>query len=513
MSNNKFQVYSGIGFLSILWFVIFVILAIVTFEGGYDFWYYYLSDLGLLIAWNGNPNDPGHIYFTLAVCGVSICLIVFHLVTWPYYIQQNPDYKVEATIAEIFGVISGIFFFLVGLFPRGQNDPLINLHSVFANFYGFLNFGLMIPWYIIITREDKTKAQLIIGLLPGITYVLMIILYLVVPWFVPAFQIDNVLLYEETHWWRPTFQKFIIFSFIWWLATLCYWMYQKGFKWQLPPVGSGLHEYQVYTSHNTYQVSGALKDATPDQILESYMTLYHPRGFEFDLFENKGQYLVKHDIFQSKVYDFKTWLEALKKNIEAIGSSGPYHVYIEMKHIEDTRNFPVNFDSIIQSVFEDSSIHVFSQTDYQNNGNKFPEPTAMQNAIMFQISGSAGETTLLKPICDVLYHICQRLCPLFSAKKNYDDWQHNNKLAFPDITGYNFRRYTHRVFINFPKFMITNLTREEILQQEQQGKIVRTFIVDENFMKSSEGVIPNLLTVQIDPTKTPAGPLPGWVKK
>ncbi len=243
------------------------------------------------------------------------------------------------------------------------------------------------------------------------------------------------------------------------------------------------------------------------------MTTYGPHGFEFDIYEVNDNYYVKHWGIEENKYDFKTWLEAVRNNLDNSSDPGPYHIYIEMKSIKDPKKFPEKFDGIIQSVFQSSGIHVFSQKDYQDNGNKFPEPAAMQKNIMFQISGSAGETTLLKPLNTILYYIWQGFVPLFAAKKNYDRWQNDNKLAFPDITGYNFRRYPQRAFINFPVFMLHDIAREEILMQQKHGKIVRVFLVNDKFMKSSEGCIPNLLTVEIDPTKVPAQPLPSWTKK
>jgi hypothetical protein len=279
------------------------------------------------------------------------------------------------------------------------------------------------------------------------------------------------------------------------------------------PVGPGLHEYQVYTSHNTYQVPQEMKEKTPDQIIETYLKTYNPHGFEFDIYEENGNYIIKHMIFESNKNDLKVWLEAIRNNLEKGSDLGPYHIYIELKAIKDTRKFPEKFDQIIHSVFQNSKIHVFSQKDYLANNNKFPEPSSMQNMIIFQISGSAGETRFFKPLCTVLYYICQRFCSLFSAKKNYDKWENDTKLAFPDITGFNFCAYKNRAFINFPTFMITNVTQNKILDQVKQGKIVRAFLVDENFKKSPEGRVPNLLTINIDPSKTPAQALPSWTLK
>jgi hypothetical protein len=457
-------------------------------------------------AWNDVLNQPGQAFFMIAVIGVSIVMMIFHIVIWPYYIKNYPENKIAAIIAMIFGIVSCLIFIGVGAFPKGHNDPIVNPHSLFANLYGFINFGLLIPWYIIIANEDKTNKQLMVGLIPGIFYVFSIFMYLVVPWFVDTFA-------DDSHWWQPTWQKFIIFGFIYWYMTFSYWMYQKGFKIRLPPVGPGLHDYQVYTSHNTYQVPKSMKGLTPDQVIERYMKTYNPHGFEFDIFEEKGNYIVKHFIIDSDCYDLKTWLQAVRNNLDRSSDPGPYHVYIEMKAIKDTRKFPEKFDQIIQSAFQGSKIHVFSQKDYKNNGNKFPEPSGMQNMIMFQISGSAGETSLFKPICDILYHICQGFCTLFAAKKNYDKWDNENKLAFPDITGFNFRTYRHRAFINFPTFMLIDLNHQEILDQQKQGKVIRAFLVDEKFMHSSDARIPNILATEIDPTKIPQHPLPSWWKK
>jgi len=147
--------------------------------------------------------------------------MIFHLGMWPVLIQNMPEYKIECNVSKWFGFATGIIFALIALFPKGHNDPVLNLHSVVANLYGFVNFGLMIPWYLILAREDKTNRKLLLGLLPGCFYLLMVILFVVGPLIDPTLGLDSSP-------YKPSIQKLIIIGFIWWYFTVLYWMHQKS---------------------------------------------------------------------------------------------------------------------------------------------------------------------------------------------------------------------------------------------------------------------------------------------
>ena len=110
-----------------------------------------------------------------------------------------------------------------------------------------------------------------------------------------------------------------------------------------------------------------------------------------------------------------------------------------------------------------------------------------------------------------LLHL-KRFCSLFSAKKNYDKWKKEDKQAFTDITGYNFKSYKNRVFMNFPDFMITNRKIPEILEEQKKGRIVRTFLADDRFMKSPKSTVANLLAIHVDPLNKPSRDLTKWSK-
>ena len=256
-----------------------------------------------------------------------------------------------------------------------------------------------------------------------------------------------------------------------------------------------------------------MESETPEQIIARYFDTYGVHGFEFDVIEQNGIFWVKHSYFEANKHDLETWLKALRVNLDRYENTGPYHVYLEFKRITDTKQFPEKLDAIIQSAFSGSKYIVFNQKHYKENRNNFPEPSEMKNNVIFQISGSAGETKPFKPLCTLLYYICQRFCSLFSAKKNYDKWEKEDKLAFTDVTGYNYKAYKNRAFINFPDFMITNKMIPDILDQQKAGKILRVFLVEERFMASPKGTVANLLSTQVDLTKTPSQKYPYWWKK
>lgn len=221
INKKKFQVLWWLGFFSMFWFMGIMAASMLTFQGGYQFWNLFLSDLGMDYAWNNELNEPGQTLFEIGCYSIAIMHIIFHLGMWSVVIQNMPEYKFESTFAKWFGFATGLVFALIAFFPKGHNDPVLNIHSIVANLYGFINFGLMIPWYLILARDDKTKRKLLLGLLPGLFYLLMVILFVAGP-------LINSDLGLDTNPYKPTIQKLIIIGFIWWFFTLLAWMYQKS---------------------------------------------------------------------------------------------------------------------------------------------------------------------------------------------------------------------------------------------------------------------------------------------
>ena len=223
MDKKAFKWVWWIGFLSIFWFLAFTTASILVFPGGYDFCTIFLSDLGMLKVYNGVMNELVHTLFSIAIYGFSAAQIVFHLGTWSKIYRYSTHDKKLVFAAKWFGIASAVMFALVAYFPKSLDDPTLNIHSIVANLFGFLTFGIMIPWYIMVTNENNTKWELIAGYLPGVCYLLSVILFLFGH------------LAPDGSGYQETVQKVFIAAYIYWYFTLCYWMYQKNLKMVVEP--------------------------------------------------------------------------------------------------------------------------------------------------------------------------------------------------------------------------------------------------------------------------------------
>jgi len=74
------QLASIVIFLGVAQFFFLTFLAAYFYPGGFDYLGYYFSDLGALVAKNGEPNTISSTLFSITVVTVAITLIPFWLV-------------------------------------------------------------------------------------------------------------------------------------------------------------------------------------------------------------------------------------------------------------------------------------------------------------------------------------------------------------------------------------------------------------------------------------------------
>ena len=87
-----------------------------------------------------------------------------------------------------------------------------------------------------------------------------------------------------------------------------------------------------------------------------------------------------------------------------------------------------------------------------------------------------------------------------------------NKLAFEDITGYNYPAFPDRAMMNFPAFFISSFLRGQLLKAQQRGKLIRVFYPTEHFLASDNGKVPNVVAINLDLSQL-AAKFPYWTKK
>ena len=97
-------------------FFLLTFLAAFFYPGGYNYFGYYFSDLGAVIARNGEPNPISAILFSVALMIVAIALIPFWLILRSIF-EESRLGGVLSTLGSILGVTSSPFIIGVALFP------------------------------------------------------------------------------------------------------------------------------------------------------------------------------------------------------------------------------------------------------------------------------------------------------------------------------------------------------------------------------------------------------------
>lgn len=135
-------------------FLLLTFLAAFFYPGGYDYFGYYFSDLGAVIARNGEPNPISAILFSVALTIVTIALIPFWLILRSIF-EESRLGGVLSTLGSILGLTSSPFIIGVALFPI---DTQLDTH-ILATLIFFSLFVLSTIFYSIAIILNKNHSN------------------------------------------------------------------------------------------------------------------------------------------------------------------------------------------------------------------------------------------------------------------------------------------------------------------------------------------------------------------
>lgn len=108
----------------VLQFFLLTFLAALFYPGGYDYFGYYFSDLGAVVAINGEPNAISSTLFFVTLTVVALALIPFWLIIRSLFTESRVE-KVLSILGSVLGLISSPFIIGVALFPI---DTQLDIH-------------------------------------------------------------------------------------------------------------------------------------------------------------------------------------------------------------------------------------------------------------------------------------------------------------------------------------------------------------------------------------------------
>ncbi|MFX0184053.1 MAG: DUF998 domain-containing protein [Candidatus Hodarchaeota archaeon] len=112
-------------------FLLLIVLAMIFYPGGYDFFRYYLSDLGTMRARNREPNPISSALFSVTFTILGLSLIPFWIIIHRLFAKSTSE-KIFSVIGSVMGFLSTPFVIGVVLYPM---DTQFSTHEFFAQTY------------------------------------------------------------------------------------------------------------------------------------------------------------------------------------------------------------------------------------------------------------------------------------------------------------------------------------------------------------------------------------------
>ena len=153
-------------------FFLLTFAAAFVYPGGFDYFGYFFSDLGAVIAKNGETNYLSSALFSIALVIVAVTLIPFWLIMWSSFAKSKPE-KIMSILGSSFGVASFPFLIGVALSPI---DTQLDTHiTVTLIFFSLFVLATLLYSVAIILNQNYPNYSAIVGfVLFGISTVILI---------------------------------------------------------------------------------------------------------------------------------------------------------------------------------------------------------------------------------------------------------------------------------------------------------------------------------------------------
>jgi len=143
-----------------LQFFLLTFAAAFVYPGGFDYFGYFFSDLGAVIAKNGEPNYISSALFSIALVIVAITLIPFWLIIRATFAKSKLE-KILGVLGSSFGLIS--FPFLIGV-AISPIDSQLETHVIMTLiFFSLFVLATLLYSVVIILNQDYPKYSAIAG--------------------------------------------------------------------------------------------------------------------------------------------------------------------------------------------------------------------------------------------------------------------------------------------------------------------------------------------------------------
>ena len=153
-------------------FFLLTFAAAFVYPGGFDYFGYFFSDLGAVIAKNGELNYVSSALFSIALVIVAVALIPFWLIIRSPFTKSKRE-KVLSVLGSALGVIS--FPFLIGVAISPIDTQLETHVTMTLIFFSLFVLATLLYSVAIMLNQDYPNYSAIVGfVLFGVSTVILI---------------------------------------------------------------------------------------------------------------------------------------------------------------------------------------------------------------------------------------------------------------------------------------------------------------------------------------------------
>ena len=153
-------------------FFLLTFAAAFVYPGGFDYFGYFFSDLGAMIAKNGELNYVSSALFSMALAIVAVALIPFWLIIRATFAKSKLE-KILSVLGSALGVMS--FPFLIGVAISPIDTQLETHVTMTLIFFSLFVLATLLYSVAIMLNQDYPNYSAIVGfVLFGVSTVILI---------------------------------------------------------------------------------------------------------------------------------------------------------------------------------------------------------------------------------------------------------------------------------------------------------------------------------------------------
>ncbi|MGD8545220.1 MAG: hypothetical protein PVH12_03490 [Candidatus Bathyarchaeota archaeon] len=147
--------------LGVVQFFLLTFLAAFFYPGGFNYLGYFFSDLGAVMAKNGEPNLISSTLFPIAVGTVAITLVPFWLIVRLQFVKSTSK-KILSILGSVLGLTASPFLIGVAIFPM---DTQLETHVLMTLiFFSFFVLATLLYSIVSILNRDHPNYSGVLGL-------------------------------------------------------------------------------------------------------------------------------------------------------------------------------------------------------------------------------------------------------------------------------------------------------------------------------------------------------------